>query len=145
MTIDTLTDAAVAGILKDAKTIALVGASEKPGRASHRVMAYMLARGYDVYPVNPGLAGKELHGRKVYASLADVPPPIDMVEIFRASDAVPDTVREALAEQARLGLKYFWMQLGVINEQAADKARAAGLIVVMDRCPKIEIPRLFRD
>jgi predicted CoA-binding protein len=84
------------------------------------------------------MAGKEILGQTVYASLKDVPPPVDMVEIFRASDVAPETVKEALEERERLGIKVIWMQLGVVSEQAAETARAAGLIVIMDRCPKIE-------
>jgi predicted CoA-binding protein len=91
-----------------------------------------------IHPVNPAMAGKTILGQTVYASLKDLPPPVDMVEIFRASDAAPEIVRDVLAEKERLGIKVVWMQLGVVSEAAAELARAAGLTVVMDRCPKIE-------
>jgi predicted CoA-binding protein len=105
-------------------------------------MKYLLDKGFVVRPVNPGLAGKEILGQKVYASLHDVPAPIDLVDIFRPPDAAPGIVREALAEKDRLGLKTIWMQLGVVNEDAATLANTAGLNVVMDRCPKIEYGRM---
>jgi predicted CoA-binding protein len=99
---------------------------------------YLLAKGYVVHPINPGMAGKKILGQTVYGSLKEVPAPVDMVDIFRTSDAAPGIVKEALEEKDRLGIKVIWMQLGVINEEAAEMARAAGLTVVMDRCPKIE-------
>jgi predicted CoA-binding protein len=105
-------------------------------------MKYLLDKGFVVHPINPGLEGKDILGQKVYASLKDVPAPVDMVDIFRNSDAALGVVDEALSEKDRLGLKVIWMQLGVINEDAAAKAREAGLIVVMDRCPKIEYGRM---
>ncbi len=94
-----------------------------------------------IHPINPGLAGKEILGQKVYASLKDVPAPVDMVDIFRSADAAPGIVREALAEKDRLGIKTIWMQLGVISPEAEAVAREAGLTVMMDRCPKIEYGR----
>jgi len=127
-------------ILSDTKTIALIGASANAARDSHEVMEYMQRRGYRVIPVNPGIAGKELLGEKVYATLADIPDKIDMVEVFRNSEAAGPVCDEAIA----IGAKYIWMQLGVTNEEGAARAEAAGLKVVMNRCPKIEIPQLFR-
>lgn len=125
-------------ILTSTKSIALVGASKNPDRPSHKVMKFLIAQGYDLYPVNQGLAGSDLLGRKVFASLTDIPRPIDMVDIFRKSDAIGPIVDEAI----RIGAKTIWMQLGIINEAAADKAEKAGLKVVMNHCPAIEIPRL---
>ncbi len=101
-------------------------------------MKYLLDKGFLIDPINPSLAGKEILGRKVYASLAEVPGPIDMVDIFRGADAAPGIVREAIAEKSRLAIKVIWMQLGVISEEAAQLAEAAGFTVIMDRCPKIE-------
>jgi uncharacterized protein len=135
-------DEFIRSILRATKTIAMVGASGNEMRPSYFAMKYLLDKGFVVRPVNPGLAGKDILGQKVYASLHEVPAPVDMVDIFRASDAAPGIVREALAEKDRLGLKTIWMQLGVISEEAAALAREAGLNVVMDRCPKIEYGRL---
>lgn len=132
------TDADIRALLQSTKTIALVGASPKPDRDSNRVMAFLLAQGFDVIPVNPGLAGSQIHGQPVKASLANIGAPVDLVDIFRNSDAAAEVVDEAIAA----GAGAVWMQLGVINEAAAARAEAAGLKVVMDRCPKIEIPRL---
>lgn len=143
MTIDGLSDAGVRDVLTRAKSFAVIGASPKPDRPSFGVMRFLLDKGYLVKPVNPGIAGKTIHDQPVYARLADVPAPVDVVDIFRASDAVPEIVREAISERERLGISAIWMQLGVINEAAAAEARSAGLTVVMDRCPKIEIPRLI--
>jgi predicted CoA-binding protein len=131
-------DALIKNILRTTKTIAMVGASANDMRPSYFAMMYLLAKGYKIHPVNPAMAGKEILGQHVYGSLKDVPAPVDMVDIFRTSDAAPGIVKEALAEKDRFGLKTIWMQLGVINEEAAEMARAAGLTVVMDRCPKIE-------
>jgi predicted CoA-binding protein len=124
-------------ILSQTKRIALVGASAKPERPSYHVMQFLLEKGFDVTPVNPNLAGQEILGRKVVASLAEAAP-LDMVELFRRPEEVEPLVEEAI----RLGARTIWMQLGVVNERAAEKARAAGLAVVMDRCPAIEMPRL---
>jgi hypothetical protein len=129
-------------VLRSTKVIAMVGASGNEMRPSYFAMMYLLAKGYIIHPVNPGLAGKEILGQRVYASLKDVPAPVDMVDIFRASEAAPGVVREALEEKDRLGLKTIWMQLGVINDEAAEMAREAGLTVIMDRCPKIEYGRM---
>ncbi|MBV9570577.1 MAG: CoA-binding protein [Alphaproteobacteria bacterium] len=137
----TYSDDLIKSVLRSTKVIAMVGASGNEMRPSYFAMMYLLAKGYVIHPVNPGLAGKEILGQRVYASLKDVPAQVDMVDIFRASDAAPGIVREALAEKDRLGIKTIWMQLGVINEEAAEIARAAGLTVIMDRCPKIEYGR----
>lgn len=128
----------IAAILTATRHIALVGASDKPARASYGVMAYLLAQGYKVTPVNPGLAGQTILGQTVVPSLEAIQEPIDMVDVFRNAEAVWGVAQEAIAA----GAKTLWLQLGVINEQAAVLARDAGLNVVMDRCPKIEIPRL---
>lgn len=136
------TDAFIKSILRSTKTIAMVGASGNDMRPSYFAMRYLLDKGFLVRPVNPSLAGKEILGQTVYASLKDVPAPVDMVDIFRASDAAPGIVKEAIAEKDRLSLKTIWMQLGVISDEAAELAREAGLDLVMDRCPKIEYGRL---
>jgi predicted CoA-binding protein len=125
-------------ILRSVKTIAMVGASGNDMRPSYFAMTYLLAKGYVIHPINPSLVGKKILGQTVYASLTDVPAPVDMVDIFRAADAAPGIVKEALGEKDRLGIKVIWMQLGVISEEARQLAEDAGLTVVMDRCPKIE-------
>lgn len=135
---DAYTDDHVRSVLTAAKTIAVVGFSNNPDRASHHVTEFLIRQGYDVWPVNPGLAGKEVLGRTVVASLADVPVPIDMVDVFRNSEAAGAVVDEAIA----VGAKIVWMQLGVRNDEAAARAEKAGLTVIMNRCPAIEIPRL---
>ena len=142
MSIDGLSDADIRAILNRVKTFAVVGASAKPERPSYEVMGFLIKRGYLLRPVNPGIAGKTIHSQEVYASLADVPAPVDVVDIFRAPAAALQVVRDAIAVKDKLGATVIWMQLGVINEQAATEARAAGFTVVMDRCPKIELSRL---
>ncbi|MEF2549595.1 CoA-binding protein [Aurantimonas sp. E1-2-R+4] len=136
----TYSDATIRDILDRVKTIALVGASAKSVRPSYFVLKYLLAKGYLVIPVNPGLAGQDLLGQRCYADLSSIPEPIDMVDIFRGADAVPGIIDEALALDPKP--KVIWMQLGIRHEDAAAKAEAAGLTVVMDRCPKIEYARL---
>ena len=131
-------DQLIKSILRSVKTIAMVGASGNEIRPSYFAMMYLLNKGYKIIPVNPGAAGRTILGQTVYASLKDVPAPVDMVDIFREATYAPQIVREAIAEKDRLGVKYVWMQLGVVSEEAAKLAEDAGLTVVMDRCPKIE-------
>ncbi|MFN4208384.1 MAG: CoA-binding protein [Agrobacterium albertimagni] len=127
-------------ILGSVRTIALLGASPKPDRPSFGVMRFLLSKGYTVYPVNPGQAGKEILGQTVYASMADIPEPIDMVDVFRAPEYLGEVVAEALALPNRP--KVIWGQLTVRDDEALRPAEAVGIRVVMDRCPAIEIPRL---
>jgi predicted CoA-binding protein len=131
------TDDDIRAALTGSRRIALVGASNKPDRPSHGVMGFLLRHGFEVTPVNPGLAGQTIHGKTVVATL-DEAGPLEMVDIFRASEHVAPVVADAM----RLGARVIWMQLGVIDREAAEKARAAGLTVIMDRCPAIEWPRL---
>lgn len=131
-------DKDIARVLDETRTIALVGASARPERPSHRVMKFLLENGYKVYPVNPGLAGQTLLGRTVYATLSDIPEKIDMVDVFRHPDYLQDIAREVI----EIGAKTLWTQLGVVNADAAASAEQAGIQVVMDRCPAIELPRL---
>jgi predicted CoA-binding protein len=130
----------IAGILNSVKTIAMVGASANDVRPSYFVLKYLLAKGFSVFPINPGQAGKEILGRMTYARLADIREPIDMVNIFRAPAAVPGIVDEALRLDPLP--KVIWMQLGVRHDEAAARAEAAGIKVVMNRCPKIEYGKL---
>ena len=137
----TLADALIRKILTETKVIALVGWSPRPDRPSHGVAAYLVLRGYRVIPVNPGQAGQvTAWGETVRTSLSDIAEPVDMVDIFRASDAVGPVVEAAIT--GLTGPRAIWMQLGVVNEPAAEAARTAGLDVVMNRGPAIEIPRL---
>jgi predicted CoA-binding protein len=137
MSIDGQSDETILAILTGTRRIAVVGASDKSWRPSHGVFGFLLARGYDATPVNPLLAGRTIHGRTVVGRLDDAVP-LDMVDIFRASARAGAAVDEAI----RLGARTVWMQLGVVDEAAAKRARAAGITVVMDRCPVIEVRRL---
>lgn len=136
------TDEGLRRILATVRTIALLGASPNPERPSHGVMRFLLAKGYRVIPVNPGQVGGEILGQTCYGDLASIPEPIDMVDVFRASDALPGIVEEILALDPRPSV--LWTQLGVVHTQAAEQASAAGVEVVMNRCPAIEHPRLLR-
>lgn len=128
-------------VLTKTKRIAMVGASPNPARPSNGVLRFLLGKGYDVIPINPGHAGKQIHGQTVVASLADIEGPIDMVDVFRAADQLPALVDEILALADRP--KVIWGQLTVRNDDAARKAEEAGIMVIMDRCPAIEYPRLI--
>ena len=132
------TDDEIRDLLGSVRTIAMVGASDNPARPSYGVMAFLQAQGYRVIPVNPAITGEHVHGEFVFDRLSEIGVPIDMVDIFRNSEAAGAVVDDAIAA----GAKAVWMQLGVINEAAAARAEAAGLKVVMDHCPKIEISRL---
>lgn len=140
MTHDTYTDDEIRAVLDEVKTIAMVGASANNVRPSYFVLKYLLAKDYRVLPVNPGRAGKEILGQRVYGALADIPEALDMVDIFRSSEDAARVVEEALALERRP--KIIWMQLGVRNDEAAARAEKAGLRVIMNRCPKIEYGRL---
>jgi predicted CoA-binding protein len=139
---DTYPDTYIASILHDAKTFAMVGASANTVRPSFFVLKYLLAKGYRVFPINPGHAGGEILGQKVFASLADLSEPVDVVEVFRSSGAAQGIVEETIALKDKLSIKVIWMQLGVRNDEAARLAEREGLKVVMNRCPKIEYGRL---
>jgi predicted CoA-binding protein len=138
----TYSDDYIASILRENTSVAMVGASANNSRPSYFVIKYLLGKGYRVVPVNPGLAGQEILGQKVYATLAEVPPPVHIVDIFRNSEAALEVTREAIALKDKLGVRVIWMQLGVRSDEAAREAEAAGLKVVMNRCPKIEYGRL---
>lgn len=131
-------DEDIKALLESARTIAVVGASDRPDRPSYGVMKRLQDHGYRVIPVNPQITGEHIHGEFVFRELAQLGDPIDIVDIFRRPEAAGEVVDEAI----KVGAKAVWMQLGVVNEAAAARAEAAGLKVVMDRCPKIEIPRL---
>lgn len=130
----------ISDILKNTRRIAMVGASPNPSRPSNGVLRFLLDKGYDVVPINPGHAGKQIHGQTVVASLADVEGPVDMVDVFRAADQLSSTIDEVLAMPNRP--KVVWGQLSVRDDAAARKAEEAGITVIMDRCPAIEYPRL---
>ncbi|PWC34554.1 hypothetical protein TSO352_21705 [Azospirillum sp. TSO35-2] len=138
---DHYSDAFLRGVLETVKTIAIVGASADPVKASFFVLKYLRDKGYRVIPINPKMAGQTILDQPVYASLADLPEPPDMVDIFRNSTAAGGVTDEAIAA----GAKVVWMQLGVRNDEAAARAEAAGLTVVMNRCPKMEIQRLYGE
>ena len=131
-------DEAIAQLLMKAKRIALVGASAKPERPSHRVMQFLLDEGYEVLPINPGLTGQRLLGQQVYASLADLPTRVEMADIFRDAASLPEVTQDVMAA----GVPAMWTQLGVVNGEAERTAVDAGLQLVADRCPAIEVPRL---
>jgi predicted CoA-binding protein len=135
---ETYPDPYLRDILTGVRTIAVVGASPRRGRPSHGVMAYLQRRGYRTIPVNPSAAGGTIHGETCFATLAEIPEPIDMVDIFRRAEAAGEVVDEAIA----VGAKVVWMQLGVRDDDAAARAEARGIKIVMNRCPAIEIPRL---
>lgn len=139
----TYSDAFLKDILTRTKRVAIVGLSSNPLRASYFVARYLSLRKFEVVPVNPGLAGQELFGARVVGSLSEIEGPVDMVDIFRRSEAVPEIVDEALAQFADLGT--IWMQIGVEHAQAAAVAQARGVDVVQNRCPKIEYQRLFGE
>ena len=140
---DNYPDSTIRGILNTVKTIAMVGISPKDNRPSYFAFKYLQERGYRMIPVNPGQAGKDILGQKVYANLSEIREPVDMVDIFRASQFAPGVIDEALAMTPRP--QVIWMQLGVRNDEAAAKAEAAGIKVVMNRCPKIEYGRLSSE
>ncbi|MFA5900319.1 MAG: CoA-binding protein [Hyphomicrobium sp.] len=142
MSHDRYSDEDIADILRSVRVFAFVGASANPSRPSYFAMKYLLSKGYTVHPVNPGLAGQQILGQAVYASLADVPAPVDIVDIFRNTAAALGVTRDAIALKDKLAVKVVWMQLGVRNDEAAAQAEAAGLTVIMNRCPKIEYARL---
>src|SRR5215470_13564572 len=143
MTHDDYSDITIRGILNTVKTIAMVGISPKDNRPSYFAFKYLLERGYRMIPVNPGQAGKDILGQKVYATLSDIPEPIDMIDVFRAPPYALPIVEEALTLKPRPAV--IWMQLGVRNDEAAAKAEAGGMKVVMNRCPKIEYGRLSSE
>ena len=140
---DSYPDSYIRGILNTVKTIAMVGASEKENRPSYFAFKYLLERGYRMIPVNPGHAGEDMFGQPIYARLADIPEPVDMIDIFRGPQYALAIVQEALALKTRP--QVIWMQLGVRNDEAAALAEANGMKVVMNRCPKIEYGRLSSE
>ena len=139
---DSYPDSYVAGVLQEAKSFAMVGASANTRRPSYFVLKYLTAKGYRVFPINPGQAGSEILGQKVFARFGDLDQPVDVVDIFRNSEAALEIVLDAIALKEKLGIKVIWMQLGLRNDEAAALAKTAGLKVVMNRCPKVEYGRL---
>ncbi len=139
---DRYSDDYIAGILNGVRTFAFIGASANTSRPSYFAMKYLIGKGYTVIPVNPGLAGQQLLGQTAVASMQDLAAPVEVIDIFRNSTVALDITREAIALKDKLGLKVVWMQLGVRNDEAAREAEAAGLQVVMNKCPKIEYGRL---
>jgi uncharacterized protein len=135
---DSYSDEYLRDILTSVKTVAVIGASPRPQRPSHGVMRYLQGQGYRAIPVNPFAAGDTIHGERCYASLTEIPESIDMVDVFRRTEAAGEAVDTSIA----IGAKVVWMQLGVRDDEAAARAEAQGIRVVMDRCPAIEIPRL---
>jgi len=142
---DSYTDDYLRGVLDETRTIAMVGASPHWNRPSYFAMKYLQAKGYRVIPVNPGAVGRSILGETVYASLGDIPGPIDMVDVFRSSEAAGGIVDEAIGLAAEKGVRTVWMQIGVRDDRAAERAEQAGLRVVMNRCPKIEYARLHSE
>jgi len=136
-------DALLSEILRASRTFAVIGASDNPARPSYGVMSYLMAHGYRIIPVNPRRAGRPVLGLTIEKDLASLDGPVDVVDVFRNSADALEAVRDAIREKDRLAIKTVWMQIGVVNEQAAEEASAAGLDVVMDRCPKIEHARLI--
>jgi predicted CoA-binding protein len=143
MTYTPPSDALLAEILRTSRTFAVIGASGNPSRPSYGVMSYLIDNGYEVIPVNPTLEGRQVLGLDAHKGLSDIAQSVDVVDIFRNSAAALDAVRAAIRDKDRLSIKTVWMQIGVVNEEAAEEALAAGLTVVMDRCPKIEHARLL--
>jgi len=139
---DTYSDDYIADILANGRRIAMIGASANPNRPSYFAMKYLLGKGFVVHPINPGIAGQTLLGQTVYGDLKDLPGPVDIVDIFRNAEAAGQIVSQVIALRETLAAKVIWMQLSVRNDAAAAEAEAAGLKVVMDRCPKIEYGRL---
>ena len=137
---DSYTDDHIRAVLTSVKSIAVVGASPNPARPSHGVTGFLVRKGFEVFAINPGHAGKVINGAQTYASLADLPKPVDMVDVFRRSDHLGGVIDEALALPAPP--KVIWSQLGVRDDAAAARAEAAGMIVIQNRCPAIEMPRL---
>ncbi|WP_299724860.1 CoA-binding protein [uncultured Tateyamaria sp.] len=140
---ETYSDQDLRDVLRRTKSVAVVGMSANSVRPSYFVARYLSLKGFNVYPVNPGYAGQSLFGQKIVGQLSDLPEPVDMVDIFRRSEAVPEIVDEALATLP--DLKTIWMQIGVSHPEAAEKARARGITVIQNRCPKIEYQRLFGE